>query len=565
MKLTFAAIGMAAWLTLLGAGPLPAHEGHDHGAAPPPVSATIAPRGEAASDDFELVAIAEGEALAIYLDRFDTNEPVEGAVVEVETPEGPVVATPRASDAYRLKAPWLAKPGRYDLIITVTVEGDVDVLPVTLDVPQIRSGLGLFNAGGEGQNFPFGFVLAATLGGFVLGALAVGLARRRRRQTAMWVFMAVTALLAGQAQAHEGEDHSGGPATAPPSAASKAAPPAATPSATSRDLAQRLPDGSVFVPKVAQRILALRTARAAEGSFRRSLELPGRIIPDPNASGLVQASVGGRLSPPEGGFPRLGTRVAKGDVLAYVTPPLQAIDVSDMRQRQGELDQQIAIVERRVARYEPLAASGAVARVQLDEARLELQGLQDRRAALDRARREPEALIAPVDGIVADGSVVAGQIAPSNMVVFHIVDPARLWIEALSFNAPAGATTATARTAEGRTLALSYQGSGFADRNQSVPIHFAIVGETTGLRVGQFLLVLAATEEENKGVAVPRSAVVRSSSGQDIVYEHVAAERFQPRPVRIEPLDGERVLIATGIGAGARVVTQGAELLDQVR
>ena len=36
-------------------------------------------------------------------------------------------------------------------------------------------------------------------------------------------------------------------------------------------------------------------------------------------------------------------------MLAYVTPPLQAIDVSDMRQRQGELDQQISIVERRLA------------------------------------------------------------------------------------------------------------------------------------------------------------------------------------------------------------------------
>ena len=77
----------------------------------------------------------------------------------------------------------------------------------------------------------------------------------------------------------------------------------------------------------------------------------------------MQAAVGGRLSPPPGGFPRLGTRVKKGDVLAYVTPPMQAIDVSDMRQRQGELDQQISIVERRLARYEPLAPSGAVAHV----------------------------------------------------------------------------------------------------------------------------------------------------------------------------------------------------------
>jgi len=177
MKFTITAISMAALLAFLSAGPLPAHEGHVHGAPPPPVSATIAPRGEAASDAFELIAIAEGEELAIYLDRFATNEPVEGASIEVETPEGPVTATPRAGDAYRLAAPWLAKPGRHDLIVTVTVEGVVDILPVTLEIPQTRSGLGLFSAGGEARAFPLGFVIAATFGGFALGAVAVGLAR----------------------------------------------------------------------------------------------------------------------------------------------------------------------------------------------------------------------------------------------------------------------------------------------------------------------------------------------------------------------------------------------------
>src|SRR5262249_7992126 len=127
-------------------------------------------------------------------------------------------------------------------------------------------------------------------------------------------FVLALVLVATGALAHEGDDH--GPASPP---------------AAGRDLSQRLPDGSLFVPKPTQRILAMRTAMTAEGRFQRAIELPGRVIPDPNASGLVQASAGGRLSPPPGGFTRLGTRVNQGDVLAYVTPPLQAIDVSDMR------------------------------------------------------------------------------------------------------------------------------------------------------------------------------------------------------------------------------------------
>jgi multidrug efflux pump subunit AcrA (membrane-fusion protein) len=245
-------------------------------------------------------------------------------------------------------------------------------------------------------------------------------------------------------------------------------------------------------------------------------------------------------------------------------PALQAIDVSDMRQRQGELDQQISIVERRLARYETLAPSGAVARAQLEETKLELQGLKERRAALDKVKREPEPLVAPVDGIVADGTPVAGQIAQTNAVVFHIIDPARLWVEALSYESLPTLQAASANVAE-KKLKLAFRGAGFADRNQSIPIHFAIEGDVSGIRVGQFVTVFADTPDEQRGIAVPRTSIVRTMAGQDTVYEHVSAERFEQRPVRIEPLDGQNVLISHGLSAGRRVVVQGAELIDHIR
>ena len=52
--------------------PASAHEGHDH-EEQQPVSAGVPPRGEAASDAFEIVAIVRGENLEIYLDRFATT------------------------------------------------------------------------------------------------------------------------------------------------------------------------------------------------------------------------------------------------------------------------------------------------------------------------------------------------------------------------------------------------------------------------------------------------------------------------------------------------------------
>jgi RND family efflux transporter MFP subunit len=377
----------------------------------------------------------------------------------------------------------------------------------------------------------------------------MGLLARRKPIPAVALLAILVALAGTAAHAHEGDYHA---------AASRAM-------AGARDLAQRLADGSLFVPKPTQRLLAVRTDIAASGVHRRTIELPGRIIPDPNASGYVQASAGGRLSAPLAGFPRLGTRVNKGDVLAYVTPPVQTVDVSDMRQRQGELDQQISIVERRIARFEPLAQKGVVSLVQLDEARLELQGLKDRRSALDRVRAEPEALAAPVAGVIAEINAVAGQMAQPSAVLFQIMEPTRLWVEALSFDTLTGDQSAIAKTSTGRILPLGYQGAGFADRNQAVPVHFRIEGDVSGLRAGQFVTVLSATQEEKRGIAVPRASVVRSQNGQDLVFEHSSAERFEPRSVRLEPLDGDRVLVVSGLNEGVRIVTQGAELLDQVR
>lgn len=552
-----AALSAAAFASFLGGGSLLAHEGHDHDAPPPAAISNLAPRTEAVSEQYELVAIARGGDLVIYLDRFATNESVDGASIEVETPAGPEPARAMANEPYRLGAPWSTKPGSYDLIFTVTRDGNADVLPATLiippDSPSGRAGTASLPDIGSGiRELSSGAVptaLLAGFGGFAAGIVVMTLMRRRSRPAMILILAGMLALFIGPARAHEGDDHDE-PANSNPAV---------------RDLAQRLPDGGVFVPKSTQRILAIRTVRIESAAHRSALELPGRIIPDPNASGFVQSSVGGRLSPPPNGFPRLGTPVRKGDVLAYVTPPLQAIDASDMRQRQGELDQQISIVERRLARYETLVPGGAIARTQLEDTRTELQGLKDRRGSLEKSRREPEELIAPVDGIVAEGTAVAGQIAQSNAVIFHIVDPTRLWVEALSFDSLSGVHSAVARLNNDRTYPLAFRGAGFAGRNQSIPVQFAVQGDVAGLRTGQFVTVLATTDEEKTGFAIPRAALVRNPNGQDVVYEHVAAERFEPRPVRVEPLDGDRVFIATGLAAGKRLVVQGAELLGQVR
>ena len=530
-----AAALVAAYL-ILAAALVHAHEGHDHGEPPAASVAAAAPRAEAVSELFQLVAISRGGVLELWLDRAADNAPVSDASIEVETPEGSVTARPMGEGLYAIPSPWASATGQYDLIFTVTQDGVADILLASLSIapPEVTTTLIR-----DGDRWLVRIAEASALlfaaGGFVLGALCMVLFRRRLRAQSVVIVLAL--MISGQSAAKE-------PILSP-------------------DLAQRLPDGSVFVPKPTQRILAIRTTEIVSAQHARTVALPGRIIPDPEASGVVTTAIAGRLIAPAGGFPRLGTLVKANDTLAQVEPSLQVIDASDVQQRAGELDQQIAIARRRVERL--TALKDVVARSQTEEAVLELAGLLDRRRRLEVSRRSPEALTAPVSGVVAASNAVAGMIAQTNAVIFQIADPSRLWVEALTFISLPDIATASGRLPDGRSVALAWRGSGLAGVRQATPIHFAIQSDSKNLRVGELITVHVMTGVSREGFSVPRESLLRGANGQSIVWEHVSPERFLPRLVRFEAIDGERALILAGIEPGARVVIQGAELLNQIR
>ena len=112
---------------------------------------------------------------------------------------------------------------------------------------------------------------------------------------------------------------------------------------------------------------------------------------------------------------------------------------------------------------------------------------------------------------------------------------------------------------------LSFLGAGISDRAQALPLLFSVASDTGELRPGQFLTVFAEAGAPRIGIAIPRSAVVRGANGQSIVYAHISAERFVALEVKTLPLDASRVLVGAGLSPGQRIVTDGAELIDQIR
>ena len=105
--------------------------------------ASALPRVEAKSETFELVAELRASELAIVVDRFETNEPVLGAKLEVESGTLKAVAAFRAeqgdyavTDAALLKA--LAGPGEHGLVFTLVAGKDSDLLDATLVNAPVR-------------------------------------------------------------------------------------------------------------------------------------------------------------------------------------------------------------------------------------------------------------------------------------------------------------------------------------------------------------------------------------------------------------------------------------------
>ncbi|MBC7994295.1 MAG: hypothetical protein H7Z15_13785 [Rhizobacter sp.] len=146
-----------------------------------------APKMEAQSEDFELVATLSGGELSILIDRYQTNEPVLDAKVELESGGLKAVAKFHADhgdyavdDSALLKA--LGQPGAHPLVITLIAGKESDLLEGTLNVTAADDNHGHAQEHGGWTRLAW---IAGTLA--LLGVGALLWQRRRGRQAQLEV------------------------------------------------------------------------------------------------------------------------------------------------------------------------------------------------------------------------------------------------------------------------------------------------------------------------------------------------------------------------------------------
>lgn len=108
-------------------------------------TAATAPRMEAKSETFELVAHLRDDELSMLINRFETNEPVLDAKVEVESGSVKAVAKFHSDHGdYAIDDPAFLKalkaPGAHALVITVLAGADSDLLEGTLNTEGAAAG-----------------------------------------------------------------------------------------------------------------------------------------------------------------------------------------------------------------------------------------------------------------------------------------------------------------------------------------------------------------------------------------------------------------------------------------
>lgn len=132
-------------------------------------------------------------------------------------------------------------------------------------------------------------------------------------------------------------------------------------------------------------------------------------------------------------------------------------------------------------------------------------------------RQWTEALRAPTSGIIASSSAINGQVVEAKEVLFEIIDPRHMLIEALAYD-PNSIRGIRGAMLAGSATELVYLGGAASLRDGAIPLFFRFTGTEMPLVLGQSVKLIVSRQETLKGTPLPhplssRTARMKTSSG----------------------------------------------------
>ncbi len=321
------------------------------------------------------------------------------------------------------------------------------------------------------------------------------------------------------------------------------------------------------------------TARVGTKVIRLTVPATAVLRAPANEITQITAPTAGQLVATGAVFPHVGMRVVRGQVLATITPRLAAdVDVSTLRLDADRARLKLGHAERERTRLEALLKEEAIperraigARNDEQVAQAEVYAAERRLSPFARGTNEGGVVIrAPIEGTIAEVSVVAGAFLNDGQSLFVIANTARLWLEARVAEAdiaritnPRGAWMYVPGRDEpialqvGKGTRLVGFGTVLDPVTRTVPLILEFANPSSGLRIGMSVRADLWGDAARESIAVPADAIV-DEGGQSVVYVQTGGESFERRPIRSGTREGAWIELHEGVKPGERIVTRGA-------
>jgi RND family efflux transporter MFP subunit len=349
------------------------------------------------------------------------------------------------------------------------------------------------------------------------------------------------------------------------------------------------PEGIAFL-KEQQWKLKTRVEPVARRRLVEELRVPAVVAAPPEQRAKVAPPLSGRLvAASDRPWPKLGERVAKGDVLAWVEPPMSDLLVAVARADAEVAEARVSLEqsEAALARVRRLAEEKARTQRELEEAEFAARAA---RARLDAALAVQEAwrrsglvpapsasplprlaLPAPIDGLVTQVAAVPGEYVRAEHAVFSLLDPRVLHVEARvpEIDLPRLAEPIEAAASVPGTDAppspitgagggrLLWRDAEIDPATRTLTLHFELPDPQHRFAIGQSLVAHLTTNLAADALALPERAIV-DEDGRPVAFVQLAGETFEKRDLALGIRDRGHVEVRSGLAEGERVVVDGA-------
>ena len=299
----------------------------------------------------------------------------------------------------------------------------------------------------------------------------------------------------------------------------------------------------------------------------------GEVVPVSNAESTVSAPLAGIISGSKP-LPFVGKKVAKGEVVAYIDPPIsQEGGIGQLSAGYAEAKNRVALAQKEYDRARRLYDSKIAALKRVEEAELALSSAKSALEPLEKALNSIRgdsgngriAVRAPVSGTVVEIAAGNGKGVVAGQPILRIINTRTLWLKA---NLPAadagkaalaaGATfSVTGLQDEFRPSRLVTVGDMLDPQTRTLPVIFEVANAGGHLKVGMFANVSIRTGEAKNAMAVPKEALVEDE-GRWFLFVQTAGEAFERREVKVGAQDKGYAQVVEGLKPHERVVTKGA-------